>query len=144
MRFAPKQCRVVVYKDIHMETVISKYEARYIMASVGRTQEFDELLYLVLPDLVEEWATTGLALSIEHCFVKKGNACLLRIDCIGANDVEQQLIVLNGDKKTLAVFPHLGRPTVVSWNQFKKQMRDVIVMSAERMRQQVNALPQLA
>jgi hypothetical protein len=144
MRFAPKKCRLVIEKETHMETVISKYEARYIMASVGRTQEFDELLYLVLPDLVEEWATTGLALSIEHCFVKKGNACLLRIDCIGADNVEQQLVLLNGDKKTLAVFAHQGRPSVVSLNQFKKHMSDVIVMSAKRMEQQVNALPQLA
>jgi hypothetical protein len=118
-----------------METVISKYEARYIMACVGRAQEFDELLYAVLPDLVEEWTNNGVALSIEHCFVKKGGACLLRIDCVGNNSVEQQHILLNSDKKTLAVFPSTGRMAVVSWSRFKQKMSDLVMVSAERLKQ---------
>ena len=125
-----------------MNTVISKHEARYTMAQLGRVQEFDELLYVVLPDLVDEWTSSGVALSIEHCFVRHGAACLLRIDCIGSHGAEHQFILLNGDKQTLAIFPHTGRTAVVSWNRFKQHISNFIVLSAQRLgRNSAGALP---
>ena len=42
-----------------MDDVISKYEAQYIMRGLGRGEEFEHLLYHVLPTLAEEWAAKG-------------------------------------------------------------------------------------
>ena len=64
----------------NMEEVISKYEARFIMQRLGRAAEFDHLLYNLLPALVDEWVTQGIDVSIEHCFVRRGKACALRIE----------------------------------------------------------------
>ena len=44
-----------------MDDVISKYEAQYIMRGLGRGEEFEHLLYHVLPTLAEEWAAKGWA-----------------------------------------------------------------------------------
>ena len=63
-----------------MDDVISRYEAQYIMRGLGRGEEFEHLLYHVLPTLAEEWAAKGVGVSLEHCFVRRGAACALRID----------------------------------------------------------------
>ena len=43
-----------------MDDVISKYEAQYIMRGLGRGEEFEHLLYHVLPTLADEWAAKGV------------------------------------------------------------------------------------
>ncbi len=87
-----------------MDDVISKYEAQYIMRGLGRGEEFEHLLYHVLPTLAEEWAAKGVGVSLEHCFVRRGAACALRIDCQSSRGVESHTILLNSDPSLYAVF----------------------------------------
>jgi hypothetical protein len=100
-----------------MEEVISKYEARFIMQRLGRGAEFDHLLYNLLPTLVDEWVTQGVDVSIEHCFVRRGNACALRIDCVLPTGTESHTILLNSEPRLFAVFNREKLLDVVSSNK---------------------------
>ena len=109
-----------------MEEVISKYEAQFIMQRVGRGAEFDHLLYNVLPSLVDEWAAQGVEVSIEHCFVRRGNACALRIDCQSALGTESHTVLLNSDPRLFAVFTRGKLLDVVSGNKLTQFLNDLV------------------
>ena len=113
-----------------MEKVISKYEARFIMQRLGRAAEFDHLLYNLLPALVDEWVTQGIDVSIEHCFVRRGKACALRIDCLLPGGTESHTILLNSEPRLFAVFNRGKLLDVVSSNKLTGFLNQLVLSRA--------------
>ncbi len=122
-----------------MEQIISKHEARHIMASKGRASEYDVLVHGMLPSLVEQWVTQGLEVSIEHCFIRINGACSLKITCIAPKGEESHTVLLNGDAALFPIFSNGQLKTVVTSKRLSAVLSEMVSSSAIRLTRRSNA-----
>lgn len=122
-----------------METVISKHEARHIMRSIGRSEEYDALVHRLLPQCVEAWVSQGLAVSIEHCFIRRQGACSLKIECVSPQGRESHAVLLNGEAALFPIFSRGQLVTVVTSKRLEKVLSAIVHASAMRLHQRHGA-----
>jgi len=122
-----------------MEHIISKHEARHIMAAKGRASEYDVLVHGMLPALVEQWVSQGLEVSIEHCFIRINGACSLKITCISPHGEESHSVLLNGDATLFPIFSNGQLKTVVTSKRLSGVLSQMVSDSATRLYRRLNA-----
>ncbi len=122
-----------------MENIISKHEARHIMAAKGREREYDALVHRMLPGLVEEWVSQGLEVSIEHCFIRIHGACSLNISCISPAGEESHTVLLNGDAALFPIFCCGQLKTVVTSKRLNLTLSQLVKDSAMRLHHRLKA-----
>ena len=122
-----------------MEHIISKHEARHIMAAKGRASEYDVLVHGMLPALVEQWVSQGLEVSIEHCFIRINGACSLKITCISPSGEESHSVLLNGDATLFPIFSNGQLKTVVTSKRLSGVLSQMVSDSATRLYRRLNA-----